>query len=936
MNKVCRWIITLAPVFCALMASAQEANDVKVKKEKTVKLYGEVYDSFTKAKVRAKITVMTADSTVIREDSTRFYGMDSDFNITVPKRDGKYIFKLESDDYETTFYDYELKTSGRKQWYDVPRILMKRKANDIFKDVELGGVVVKGTKIQVAYKGDTIVYDASAFNLPEGSMLDALVRQLPGAELKDNGDIYINGEKIDYLTLNGSDFFKGDNKVMLENMPYFTVKNVQVYHKSTERSEALGREIDEKEFVMDVKLKREYSRGYILNAEAGAGTEDRYMSRAFGLYYDDHTRVSLFGNVNNVNEVRQPGNDGDWTPSNMSKSVLEHKQTGFDLQTEDKDKRVKERFSTSFTWDDEDAVTRKNAETFSSGGNINEQNNNVLNDKQFSFYANNSLSFPKINLYTYMSLNCRSGKFNSETDNTTTRGGEPVNSRRTLSYGENEYISFAPQLAWAKPLKSGDAFFANFYGDFFSNKPVDRFNKEHTTYAVTGETETTNKYTDRRSNNYRYNINGGYIYSLPDFWNLQASVLYEQKRETRYDYLYRLDRLDDEIYDQFGTIPVSEDDYMVAFDRENSEKSTVLSRRYEAELALYKNTKDYNIRLGLPLTHIREKMNYTQSALDTLAKRSVTKFHPTLRFRRFGSTPLTLTYSLYVDQPAFKDLMPVTNAADNLSLYINNPDLANIITHRGSGQITFKNSKTGGSAYVGFDAMVKQHDIGTRVTYNSVTGAYTYKDDNVDGKWSGSVKGGLDCPLDKAKRLRLGVNGSVKYERNVDFAVAYDEAGDALSKVDNIYTRLNTKLTYRFKTLSAGIVAKFTYRHGTGNLDNFVTIDVYDYQYGGNLQYTIPLLKLNVSTDLNMFSRRGYASSMMNTDDLIWNAQVSRTFLKGRITAKITAFDLLHNLSNVRYSMSAQGRTETWYNSIPRYVMLSLAYTFKQKPNKNK
>lgn len=359
MNKVCRWIITLAPVFCALMASAQEANDVKVKKEKTVKLYGEVYDSFTKAKVRAKIIVMTADSTVIREDSTRFYGMDSDFNITVPKRDGKYIFKLESDDYETTFYDYELKTNSRKQWYEMPRILMKRKANDIFKDVELGGVVVKGTKIQVAYKGDTIVYDASAFNLPEGSMLDALVRQLPGAELKDNGDIYINGEKIDYLTLNGSDFFKGDNKVMLENMPYFTVKNVQVYHKSTERSEALGREIDEKEFVMDVKLKREYSRGYILNAEAGAGTEDRYMSRAFGLYYDDHTRVSLFGNVNNVNEVRQPGNDGDWTPSNMSKNVLEHKQTGFELQTEDKDKRVKERFSTSFTWDDEDAVKGK-------------------------------------------------------------------------------------------------------------------------------------------------------------------------------------------------------------------------------------------------------------------------------------------------------------------------------------------------------------------------------------------------------------------------------------------------------------------------------------------------------------------------------------------------------------------------------------------------
>ena len=130
--------------------------------------------------------------------------------------------------------------------------------------------IFKGTRIQVAYKGDTIVYDASAFKLPEGSMLDGLIRQLPGAELKDNGDIYINGVKIDYLTLNGKDFFKGDNKVMLDNLPYFTVKNLKVFYKDTKKSEMLGRQVEEQDYVMDVTLKREYSRGYIANAEVGA------------------------------------------------------------------------------------------------------------------------------------------------------------------------------------------------------------------------------------------------------------------------------------------------------------------------------------------------------------------------------------------------------------------------------------------------------------------------------------------------------------------------------------------------------------------------------------------------------------------------------------------------------------------------------------------
>ena len=64
-------------------------------------------------------------------------------------------------------------------------------------------MVVKGTRIKMAYKNDTIVYNASAFQLPDGSMLDALVRQMPGVELKDDGTILVNGEKVDFLTLNG-------------------------------------------------------------------------------------------------------------------------------------------------------------------------------------------------------------------------------------------------------------------------------------------------------------------------------------------------------------------------------------------------------------------------------------------------------------------------------------------------------------------------------------------------------------------------------------------------------------------------------------------------------------------------------------------------------------------------------------------------------------
>ena len=90
-----------------------------------------------------------------------------------------------------------------------------------------------------------MAFNADAFNMPEGSMLDALIKQLPGVELKDDGQIFVNGRKIDNLTLNGKDFFKGDNRVMLDNLPNYMVQNVEVYEKSTEKSEWLGIDVEQ-------------------------------------------------------------------------------------------------------------------------------------------------------------------------------------------------------------------------------------------------------------------------------------------------------------------------------------------------------------------------------------------------------------------------------------------------------------------------------------------------------------------------------------------------------------------------------------------------------------------------------------------------------------------------------------------------------------------
>ena len=131
-------------------------------------------------------------------------------------------------------------------------------------------VTVTASKVMFYHRGDTVVYNADAFQLAEGSMLDALVRQLPGVELEAGGVIKVNGKQIKALLLNGKDFFRGDNRVMLENLPAYTVKQIEVYDKYGEKSEFLGQKLEgDKEYVMDVKLKKEYSIGWLVNAETG-------------------------------------------------------------------------------------------------------------------------------------------------------------------------------------------------------------------------------------------------------------------------------------------------------------------------------------------------------------------------------------------------------------------------------------------------------------------------------------------------------------------------------------------------------------------------------------------------------------------------------------------------------------------------------------------
>ena len=181
--------ITVLAAQCLLAASLCYAQDKKEKKLE-VEVRGLVMEETTgQAVPGVKVTLMWAkDSTVVDSAKVRTsnnsYFASTYVWLTISEP-GEYLVKCEGKGYDTTYNHWTVdKLYKHEDFLRVATPWYIRRAKKTRKDVKLGEAVVKASRVKFYYKGDTIVYDADAFELAEGSMLDALIKQLPGVELK--------------------------------------------------------------------------------------------------------------------------------------------------------------------------------------------------------------------------------------------------------------------------------------------------------------------------------------------------------------------------------------------------------------------------------------------------------------------------------------------------------------------------------------------------------------------------------------------------------------------------------------------------------------------------------------------------------------------------------------------------------------------------------
>ena len=934
-----------------LNATAQTLQGEKTEKVATISLVGSVGDSFTGAPVNARIVLMQAeDSTVV--DTTRAWTWKNRarWAMRVPRREASYLVKAEADGYEDEWMELNLQRLRRFNTFDVPILRMRKKVS---REVDLKGVTVNGTRVRMVYRGDTIVYNASAFQLPEGSMLDALVRQLPGAELKGNGDIYVNGRKVDYLTLNGSDFFRGKNKMMLDNLPYYTVQNIKVYDKTSRESRLRGYEATPKDYVMDVSLKRQYNRSYIANLEAGAGTEERYLGRMFGLYFDDRTRVAVFGNVNNVNENRHPGEKGDWEPSNLPSGLKHTSQAGVNLNLTNKDKTLQDGLSASVEWDDTHEESRTSSEEFLNGGGVFGLSERWSRQKELKASLENNLETEgKTSLHWHTAIDFSDGKHDSENRDSTYRPAQLTNQTLAGEHRRQQTLKGETSLDWYQELPWGDylSLGATLGGN--RQRPSESESRQHTRHFGTAASLLSDDHrrylNDTQEEGYKWSARASYTYSIPNGWNLTAKYSYRQQANNCHNLNYRWGLQQEDNTAQPGGY---------ALDLYNSDLHNCFERSHTGALSLSRNTKKSHFTVELPLRHVSERMHYVEPTLiDTLVRRGDWLFEPTVTFFNWSKPFVWLQYKLTQERPEYVSLMPGEDSTNPLFLPLNNPFLRRSQKHGLILNLSCHNDSTKSNYHVIASANMTHNGWGTRRAYNTLTGQYTTMPDNVDGEWFTFVQVGMSTPLDSTKRWTLENRITPSWHHSVDFATELEtpthegeprlweewlgEDGatrgrtSPLARVDNFSLEEDLRLNYHWDTLDLTLLGKATWRRAWGDLQQVQSVNTWDWHYGFTARYTIPWVRLTVSTDVTMFQRRGYETSLMNSDDLVWNAELSRSFLHGQLVARLQAFDLLGQLNNRYHSISAQGRSETWNLCLPRYAMLTLQWRLNKTPEK--
>ena len=941
----------------------------------------------------ATVRLMESDTALVAGATTNQKG---EFTLTT-NRQGEFSLRVTYVSFGTKIL--RVKLSGeRNDTIDLGRIAMSST------EVELGAAVVKAAAARVEQKEDTTVFNAAAYRTPEGSTLEALIQQLPGVEVEDDGTIKWNGKTVTEFLINGKDFFKGDTKIAMKNLPTELISKIKAYDKQSEYTEQTGIDDGEETTVLDLTTKRELNESWITNADLGYGTKDRYTGRLFITRFTDRSHVTAFGSVNNTNDMGFGGPRGFGGNSGLTAS----KNAGFDFNWENgKQKREAGQLEVGgglrYNHTSTDALTRTTSEMFLSGGSASSFSNSNSRSVGSSTSVNadfrlkwNPDSMTRITFrpsYSYSdnrsSSTSRTGTFNSD-PNELSGISNPLdsifasainpsleaiavnrNERQTLSNSHSHNVSGSLMVVRRLgKLGRNISLRANAGWNRTENNSFTISNIRYFQNSDSNNGNTNlNQYSLNPSKNWNYALRLSYTEPIAKNWYAEGRYEYSYKFSDSDRSLYALSDITSELaalypsalpwvdadgYPVIGTIPSEQAVLDSIRDLRNSQYATYKDTEHKFYVGVRYNEEKIRFNAGVNFNPERTKMEYNRPGqIDTLITRHVFNVSPQIRFRyRFSKTnQLDIRYRGSSSQPTMTNLLDVVDDSDPLNISMGNPGLKPSWSNTLRAFYRGYNADRQQGIMGGVDVTQTSNSVSTRMVYDEASGVRYTRPENINGNWTANGHFMFNTALGSEKLYNITTFTNLSYDNSVGYVSNYNSStSDPLPEIDvpaastAYYNAIfaaapanknttrtfrvgeNLRASYRASWFDVGLLGNVNFQHSRNKLQQSGNMDIWNFAYGANANFNFSW-GMSLSTDIRMNSRRGYADNSMNTNELVWNAQIAQSFLKGNAaTISLQFYDILHQQSNVSRVINAQMRSDSWNNAINAYCMVHFIY----------
>ncbi|MBR5481139.1 MAG: TonB-dependent receptor [Bacteroidaceae bacterium] len=898
----------------------------KQKDKKALNIRGTVFENETLQPLEG------ATVRLYKQDSTMVGGHASDKNgdfLLANVRPDVYVLKVSFMGFKTQSFKLDL--TDKKGNFKTQDILMREE------EKLMAEAVVSGQMPEMTVVEDTVMYNADAFALPEGSMVEDLVKRLPGMVEEEDGSLTWNGKAVSQILVDGKEFFGNNRELVMKNLPADIIDKVKAYDRQSDLARVTGIDDGNEKTVLDLAIKKNKKKGWFGQLEGGYGTSDRYHGRANVNRFEGKQKFSVIGNANNTRGDGMTDRQEGGTNFSVEKGNVEADGSLYADFGQG---------STDRTSNSQSFVRKSYSNSASSGSN---RNRNMGFEFKLEWEPD---SMTDINFRPNFSMN---GSESTSKSANATFDDNPyavegitnpllqmdklapligVNHRRDASFSENERMNGSASLQINRKFrKKGRNVTLNANGGF-SKGETNRDSYNQVDYykilALTGEDSIYHKTQYNESLSKSWNVGGRLSYTEPvgDQMFIQMS----------YNYTYRFtdnDRNVSSIFDpmnaQLGVGLGNYRDFREhsVLDQAQCNYTTNTYQNHNVSLQYRIVRTKYRLTTGVNVQPQINSVDYTKGYKSYDVTRHVVNASPTVDFRyRFSKVEqLRIRYGGNTGQPGITDLIPDTlSNANPLNVRLGNPGLKPSFTQnmRMDYQKSIPALQRAFSADMQF--ILTQNSVTSRTEYNDETGGRVTQPENVNGNWNARAGFNFNTAFKGDQRFRVSTNTTGSMTNAVGYV--YQNKTTVRNKTRGMHLSESARFTYHDENFEANVKGSIRYNHSRSTSSSASDLDTYIFSYGGEAVWKLPW-RMALSTDIQMRSRRGYADANMNTDQLLWNVQLSQSFLKQRnLILTVRAYDLLNQRDEVSRRITESARTDSRSEMVHQYVVCSLMYKF--------